>query len=292
TKSIESYEPSAAKDGVHHEDMIDDPWVVQEVIENLSAMGFADLDLDRAVALEVCTQQRLLNLAEIHMYWGRIDEALCLLQKLFKRDDSFSVRVPIIKCLIYSNQLDEAEEELEKTSLLMPHSATPHLLWAMLYAARGNLELAESCLDNAKDAIVPNDEVLLHLGGMGLRLQRWEKARIFFERALANDPLLAGAHDGLGQALLRLGRIEESVSHHMRAVQLLYKASWTHQHLGEALIAAGQLNRAIRAYETALELDPSNTRTQKQLKRTRHLREERWRSEIDSSTDTNGENPH
>jgi len=130
----------------------------------------------------------------------------------------------------------------------------------------------------------------MHLGGVGLRLQRWEKARMFFERALDNDPLLAGAHDGLGQALLRLGRTEEALSHHMRAVQLLYRSSRVHQHLGEALVAAGQLDRAIRAFETALEIHPANTKASKQLKRTRRLREERWRRGIKSSANnTEGE---
>jgi len=100
TKSIESYELPAASDGICHKDMIEDPWVMQEIIESLSYLGFISLDSDRASALEVCTQQRQLNLAEIHMYWGRFDDALCLLRRLHKRDDSFSVHVPILCCLI------------------------------------------------------------------------------------------------------------------------------------------------------------------------------------------------
>lgn len=291
TISIESYEPPAAGDGVHHRDLIDDPWVMQEIIENMSALGFVSLDPDRASALEVCTEQRQLNLAEIHMYWGRIDEALRILRRLLKQDDSFSVRVPIIKCLIYLRRFDEAEEELKGATLMLPYSATPNLLWAMLHAARGDLELAESYLDNAKDAVVPSDEVLMQLGTLGLRLQRWEKARMFFERALDNDPLLAGAHDGLGLALLRLGKIEEAVSHHMQAVQLLYRSSRAHQHLGEACIVAKQLDRAIRAFETALELDPSNTEASRQLKRVRLLREKGWWWEIDTSTDATEGDP-
>ncbi|MGD8822917.1 MAG: alkaline phosphatase family protein [Anaerolineales bacterium] len=283
--TVESYESPAAGDGVHNGDLTADPWVTQEIVENLSALGFVHLEPDRASALEACSQQRQLNLAETHMYWGRIDEALGILRRLVERDDSFSVRVPIIRCLIDSNQLEEAEEELKSVALLLPHSATPKLLWAMLYAARGNLEMAESYIDRAKDAAAPPDDVLLQLGALALRLRRWDKAKTFFERALDNDPLLAGAHDGLGQALLRLDRIEEAVSHHMRAVQLLYKAGWAHQHLGEALVAAGQLDRAVRAFETALELDPKNTRATRHLNRTRRFLEEPWRLKIDASTD-------
>ena len=138
---------------------------------------------------------------------------------------------------------------------------------------------------------VPNGEVLVQLGALSLRLQRWEKARSFFERALEEDPLLVGAHDGLGRALLQLGKIDESVSHHMRAVQLLYRSSRAHQHLGEALLAAKQLDRAIRALETAVELYPSNTEASRQLKRARRRREKGWSWEIDTSTDATKGDP-
>ena len=289
--SVESYEAPSPGDGLHNKDLIEDPWVVQEIIEHVSAMGFGDIEPDRAAALEVCSQQRQLNLAEIHMYRGHNEEALSVLRGLLERDDSFSVRVPIIKCLIHANRLDEAEEDLENIAPMLPHSATPNLLWAMLHAARGNLELAETFLDKAKGATVPNDEVLLQLGLVGLRLQRWEKAKTFFERALGNDPLLAAAHDGLGQALLRLGRIEELVSHHMRAAQLLYRSALVHQHLGEALVAAGDLDRAIRAFETALDLNPSNTKLPVQLERFRRLRREPWRWKIDTSGGTTKGDP-
>ncbi len=266
---IESYEPPDEKDGTHPGDLIDDPWMRQEIIDDLSATGFAVLDAQGASALEVCSGQRDINLAEILVYRGWIAEALRIYRLMLERDDSFSVRVPIVKCLILLDRLAEAEEALEHITFLRPDSAVPNLLWAMLHAARGDLELAESYLDRAKEAEIPNDDVLMQLGAVGLRLGRWEKAKTFFERALGDDPLSAGAHDGLGVALLQLGRVEEAVSHGMLAVRLLYRSSRAHQHLGEALLAAGRPERAVRAFEAALELHPSNTEAARHLRKAR-----------------------
>ncbi|MHC4215891.1 MAG: alkaline phosphatase family protein, partial [Planctomycetota bacterium] len=112
TKSIRSYEKSAAHDGIHPRDIVEDTWATQEIIDRMAALRLISLDSKTAAALELCNQHRDLNRAEIHMSEGQFEDALRIYQELLKSDDSFLIRVPIIQCLINLKRFDDAEAEL------------------------------------------------------------------------------------------------------------------------------------------------------------------------------------
>lgn len=289
-KSIESYEPSHDRDGVHPRGLYEDPWAAQEILDHFVSLRLLSLDPSAAPALETCVKQRDLNLAEILTHRGQSEEALTMYRKAFKRDDSFPSRVPIIQCLIDLQRFEEAQTELETVTTLLPYSANVDRLWAMFYAARGDIESAVTYLDRAAKYGADNTAALgphaaEQFGWIALRLGQWERAKNFFESALERDSQSAISHDGIGIALLRLGNIEASVAHHMQSVHLLYYRSQGHVHLGEALMAAGQLDRAIRAFEAADMLDPTNVQAKRWLTRARKKRQQNWQNQIDAAAD-------
>ena len=61
---------------------------------------------------------------------------------------------------------------------------------------------------------------------------------------------------GLAFALLRLGRLEESVSASLTSVGYQHGAPRAHFVLGAALLRMGLRDRAIQAFETCLTLQP------------------------------------
>ncbi len=98
-------------------------------------------------------------------------------------------------------------------------------------------------------------------GREALETARWEDARAAFEEALASEET-ADAHDGLGQALWFLGRVEEGIAarerafdryvHDRRCDEAARVAVWiSHQYFisGRASAARGWLARAERAVE-------------------------------------------
>ena len=281
--SIRSHEPPTNGDGVHPRDAVEDPWIAQEFVDHQSALGLISLEPDTAAALESCFEQRNLNLAETLVARGRREAALDIYRKILERDYSFLIQVPIIQCLIGLKRFDEAEAELKTVTTLVPRSANVDRMWAVLHAARGNKAEAERYLGKAEKAGLPDAEGATQLGWIAVRLEQWDRARIFFERALGLEPESAGAHEGLGVALLRLGKIEDSIAHHLQSIHFLYYRSRGHVNLGESLVAAGRLDRAVHAFETALTLDPSSALARKWLSRTRKLREKKWRRRMDET---------
>lgn len=288
TQSIGSYEPEHTRDGAHPRDLKEDTWVAQEIMGHQSALGLVSVESETAAALDLCVDHRDMNLAEIFVARGRFEDALTMYRNISKRDDSFMIRVPIIQCLISLKRFDEAKAELESVATLLPHSINVDRLWAVLHAARGDKTVAEEYLRKAEKAGLASADGASQLGWVANQIQQWDRARTFFERALDLEPELATAHEGLGVALLRLGKVEESITHHLQSIHFLYYRSQGHVNLGESLVAAGQLDRAIHAFETAAQLDPSNARARKWLSQARKLREKEWKQQIDESKDEQG----
>jgi curved DNA-binding protein CbpA len=98
-------------------------------------------------------------------------------------------------------------------------------------------------------------------GQQQLETRQFQQAVEFFRIAIAHVPGLARAHAGLAQALARSPNAgHEAVHAAEEAIRLEpQKATW-HGLLAELLLAQGLRLRARRAAESALALDPEETR--------------------------------
>ncbi|MEO0515051.1 MAG: tetratricopeptide repeat protein, partial [Planctomycetota bacterium] len=96
----------------------------------------------------------------------------------------------------------------------------------------------------------------LKIGQTYLRMRCASEAQRAFERALAIDPDLAPAHEGLATALSRLGERERAVDHALSAVELMHHMPRAHLRLGVTLVRLDLHEQAITAFQTCLKLSP------------------------------------
>jgi len=93
-------------------------------------------------------------------------------------------------------------------------------------------------------------------GRLLLRAGRHAEAAASFAQAAVLADTTAGYFDGLGQALGRLGRFEEALAAHRRAVDLAPQQAATHISHASSLLQAGQPSLAAQVAEAAVRLDP------------------------------------
>ncbi|MBP6014729.1 MAG: tetratricopeptide repeat protein [Alphaproteobacteria bacterium] len=95
-------------------------------------------------------------------------------------------------------------------------------------------------------------------GGLLLRAERYDEAAEAFGRACALADTTPGYFDGLGQALCRLGRFEEGLAAHRRAIELLPEHATAHVNYACGLLQAGEIALATDAASSAVRLDRSD----------------------------------
>jgi tetratricopeptide (TPR) repeat protein len=83
-----------------------------------------------------------------------------------------------------------------------------------------------------------------------------EEAIACYHKAIALDPKLANAHNGLGNALKAKGQVEEAIACFEKVIALDPKDTKAHNILGRALASKGQLDEAIACFKKAIALDP------------------------------------
>ncbi len=98
-----------------------------------------------------------------------------------------------------------------------------------------------------------------------LQVGHWKNSISLFEQALRADGNNALAHNNLGVALRKQGRIGAAISHYDAALDLKPDYPAAHHNLGLALIRVGQLDEAIGHIKQALKLDPEFTSARKSL---------------------------
>jgi tetratricopeptide (TPR) repeat protein len=83
-----------------------------------------------------------------------------------------------------------------------------------------------------------------------------ERAEVAFSHALAFDPDLPEALNGLGIVARTRGDLEGAAARFERAVRVDPEFAEGHANLGECLLAKGRLDAALRELERALAIDP------------------------------------
>jgi Flp pilus assembly protein TadD len=86
-----------------------------------------------------------------------------------------------------------------------------------------------------------------------------------FRRALQIKPDFAMAHNNLGNALLSRGRIAGAIEHFQQAVQIDPDYAKAHNNLGFALACQGKIVEAIEHYHLALQIRPDFVRAHTNL---------------------------
>ena len=97
---------------------------------------------------------------------------------------------------------------------------------------------------------------LVCLGATVARNRDYRSNLAIWSDTAAKSPGNARAHNNLGQALFRAGRIQDSVTSYRAALRLQPNYPETHYNLGVSFAQLGALPEAIGHYEAALRLQP------------------------------------
>jgi tetratricopeptide (TPR) repeat protein len=148
--------------------------------------------------------------------------------------------------------------ELEdRTRALLSSQPEFGFVWQLLGVALGK---------QGKDALhalasaaqyLPDDAVAhLNYGNALGRLGRLEEAQASYALALAIRPEFAEAHNNLGDLMLEVGRLDDAAASCRRALGIRPDFAEAHQNLGKALAALGRIDEAVVSCRRALEIRP------------------------------------
>jgi tetratricopeptide (TPR) repeat protein len=95
-----------------------------------------------------------------------------------------------------------------------------------------------------------------NLGDALSKMGKVNEAITHLQKALQIKPGFAEAHNNLGNALLQKGNVDEAIAHCQRALEIKPDFAGAHNNLGNALLQKGNVDEAIVHYQQALEINP------------------------------------
>jgi hypothetical protein len=199
------------------------------------------------------------NLAQSYLDAGRCEEALPVLERLFR---AFPERVEfceaLFHCQLTLRKLAEASETLEVLLEAIPAGVWSLLLRAELCLAKGQGGEARQLVHQARDLHPTHPDAMRRLGMLLLQLREWTPLAELAKEALKlddNEPL---AWLGLAEAQLRQRLPAEAEEAALRAIGLNFYQPQAHFVLARALIAQSKWQAARAAMQTLLRLQPNN----------------------------------
>jgi tetratricopeptide (TPR) repeat protein len=234
----------------------DDPWVAQQMLEQLRALGYVGEDDTEGVVID-----RLRNLGHVYLSTGRAQLALEQFEQVRERKaDDAAARMGIASAYLQMGRLDECEAMAREAIESQGDLGTPRadLFLGMIAFRRGDDDAALEHLHRAEAADAQLAGLQLQIGQVYLRRQRWDDAQRAFESAIERDADSAEAYDGLGVIYRHLDKPGRAVHMHMESIGRLHHRPQSHINLGLALAQLGRVRWAIRAFETSLEMAPDH----------------------------------
>src|SRR5437667_177750 len=90
------------------------------------------------------------------------------------------------------------------------------------------------------------------------QVQVWHDSERLWTHALAVDPNSFMAHNNLGYALDRQGKLAEAIEHYRQALRIKPDYAEAHNNLGHALAQQGKSAEAIEQFQQAMRSQPEN----------------------------------
>jgi tetratricopeptide (TPR) repeat protein len=154
----------------------------------------------------------------------------------------------------------EKEQELSKKK-----TALDHFDRATLYFYRGNYELALNEIDRALE--IDNTAEYFNLRGLILaELGKYEDSKAAYLRAIELEPEFSELHNNLGLLYLKMKNINEAVLSFEESVKRNVNNAMAYVNLGNALLELEKFEEALKAYNKALQIDPSNQEAKEAVK--------------------------
>jgi Flp pilus assembly protein TadD len=127
---------------------------------------------------------------------------------------------------------------------------------AVMHHKLGQLHNAERFYRSQLQSDGRHVGALRGLGALLSQQRKFDKSRVFFQRALDLEPDSAETHNNLAVVLVGLDRIEEAAAHFKKAVALDPQNAAAHNGLGTTHAQAKRYEEALEEYRKATALKP------------------------------------
>ncbi|MHB8743218.1 MAG: O-linked N-acetylglucosamine transferase, SPINDLY family protein [Sulfuricaulis sp.] len=135
----------------------------------------------------------------------------------------------------------------------------------------GHLEEAAAALRRVLQLNPQHSEAATSLGHVLAGLHRYEEAEEVFREVLRYQPGNAEFYAVYGSAMQTIGRYEAAVNAYRKAIELRHpKVAEIHENLAAAFCLQGKYRESIEQFESALRIEPENSRIQSNLLLTMH----------------------
>lgn len=195
-------------------------------------------------------------------FWGRgtdkedVGKALAYADQAVKLDEQYgpawAVRASVQNTMAEEGLTDvtegfrKARDDAERAIALDPNSASGYLALARTQIYHDwDWDTANTCLTKAAALEPGSVEVFRTRSYLSWVLGNLDQAVIFYEQAVALDPLRANSRLGLGTLLYVAGRYDEAQAELQKALDLNPQAAFAHADLGKVLIAEGKPQQAL-----------------------------------------------
>jgi tetratricopeptide (TPR) repeat protein len=165
--------------------------------------------------------------------------------------------------LIDAARYVELENKARELLNLQPNAAVVWQILGLALTRQGKDAL--QALRMAAQLLPDDAGVHNNLGNALGRLGQLDEAVASYRRALLLTPDFAEAHNNLGHTLLDLGQPDNAAVSCRRAVDLKPRYAEAHDNLGCALLELGRLEDAAASYRRALEIEPGFVETRNNL---------------------------
>ena len=112
-----------------------------------------------------------------------------------------------------------------------------------------------------------SDNVVAHnnLGDALFKKGKVDEAMVHYPKGAANQARLRGSPQQPRQRLLQKGKVDEAIAHYQKALQINPDYAEAHNNLGNALLQKGQVDEAIAHFQKALQINPDNAEAHNNL---------------------------
>jgi predicted Zn-dependent protease len=235
--------PNYDDDSVRH--LVELGYVDPDVVAAREAMLRRDLEAEFQQALKPFER-------------GELSEAAERLEKLSTHDPNWIAPRQLLAEIYYRlGDLARSEAQLEWLTLHAVEQPRLALISGAIALARRDMTAALEALTYAAHVEPELPSVHTLLGTTFLRLGKLNEAEQTFNRALAQRPDDALAHDGLAAVYLRQSNYEAAANSALEALEQDLHLFRAHYHLGVALTHLDRPNEAITALDTAAKLSPT-----------------------------------
>jgi tetratricopeptide (TPR) repeat protein len=238
----------------------DQGWLEQK----LRRFQKAAASYEKAVALYPAHAPTVLGLGECYVRSGKSGEAVRVYKAYLARpsaSDTELVRVGLGHALRRAGKLDDAIDTLRQALRAAPRSILALNALGLVYAAKGQLELADLVLHKALDVDEKSKaaaETFNNLGLVALSRRKDQEAFAHFDQAARLDPTLTVARRNKASVYLDCGDYTRAQDELKQIVKNDPTDSDAWLALGVAERGRGSPEVADRDFEKALELNPQS----------------------------------